>query len=179
MLGSVDAAAALLLAAAGLGKVFAPATAAAMLGRSWQRLRSVRWLPSAVRLIGVAELGIGLAVLIVGDRISFVLLACCYAAFALVAVRLTRAGQRASCGCFGRAESPVGRAHVVLDHVCVAAAVDGAIWPSAPLGDLFADDVMTGAIGAAQVSLLAWLGFLSITALPALAADRRRVLEAR
>jgi hypothetical protein len=179
MIGSLGLAAAVLLIAAGASKLVAPAPAAAMLRRAWPRLPRVRAVPAAVRVGGLAEVAIGLAMLAVGDRVAAVLLGGCYLVFTAVSVRLIRTGKGGSCGCFGRADSPISSAHVVLNLACVGAATVAAIRPRGRLGGLFEDGTLLGVIGAGQVLLLAYLGFLSITAVPALAADRRQVVQTR
>lgn len=168
-------AAALLLVAAGAAKVRAPGAAAAMLRRAAPWLPRVLRQPAAVRLGGAAEAAVGAAAVVTGGRIALVLLAACYAAFAAVALRLIAVGAGASCGCFGGADSPAGPAHVVLDVLATAAAVAGVVAPPGLFGGRFDGAVLPGLIGIAQAALLAYVGFLSITALPALAADRRRL----
>ena len=179
MIGSVQLAAALLLAGAGVAKLLAPGQAAAM-------LRTVWWtrLPAArarllVRVSGVVELAVGAAVLATGDRIADASLGCCYLAFLIVAWRLVHRGQRAPCGCFGATDSPVGIGHLVVNAVAVAIAIAGVVRPPGPAGGVFDGDLVTGIVAFGQAVLLAYLAFLSITALPALFAARRRLLEAR
>jgi hypothetical protein len=179
MIDSLTAAAAILVAVAGVAKVRSPQAAVAMLRRGWPGLRRFARLPSAVRVGGAAETSVGLAVLAAGGRVGAALLAACYLAFAVVAGRLMRRGDNASCGCFGRSDSPVGRAHLGLNLVCVAVSVTAAVRSSRPVGGVLEHGVAIGSIAALQILLLAWLGFLSITALPALAAARRRVVESQ
>lgn len=177
MIGSVQLAAALLLAGAGLAKLFAPDQAAAMLRKAWwTRLRSGAALV-LVRIAGVVEIGVGVAVTATGARIAAALLGCCYLAFLVVAGRLLLRGQRTSCGCFGAADSPIGIGHLVVNVVAMGVAIAAVIRPPGPVGGLFDDDVLTGVVGLGQAVLLAYLAFLSITALPALVAARRRLLE--
>jgi hypothetical protein len=175
MIGSIDLAAALLLLAAGLGKLRAPQPAATMLGRALPALRNRPGLPAAVRAAGLAEATLGAAVVVTGQRPAIALLAGAYAIFAVVAIRLTTLGQRESCGCFGRADSPVGLPHVVLDLVGLGAALAGVVRPPGPVGGLFDGATLPGLVGVGQAILLAGLGYLSMTAFPALAAERRRV----
>jgi hypothetical protein len=177
MIGSLAAAAALLLALAGLAKVVTPAPAVTTLRLAYPALRGMRTLRAVVRAGGVAELAIGLAALTVGSRLTAVLLGCCYLVFAALAVRLVRRGQHAPCGCFGQPDSPIGIAHVVLNVICVGGAIAATLRPPGPAGGLFEHGALPGVVGAAQVVLLAYLGFLSVTALPALAAERRRLVE--
>lgn len=175
MLGTLEIAAALLLGGAGVAKLVAPASAAAVLRRTWSGLARAE---AAVRVAGAVELGVALAVLVTANRMSALALGACYAGFAVITVRLMRRGQRVSCGCFGRADSPVGAAHLVLNLACIGIAAAAVLRPPGRLGGLFADGVLRGLVGTGQAALLAYLGFLSITALPALSAARREVVEA-
>lgn len=177
MVGVLELAAAWLLAAAGLAKLGAPAEAAAMLRRAIPPLRSLRSLRLLVRLGAVAELAVAAAVVSAGGRIAGALLAACYLAFAAVSVRLARLPSDASCGCFGRAASPVGGWHVAVNLGFAAAALAGVADPLGPVGGLFDGSALRGVIGLGQSVLLAYLAFLALTALPALAAERRRLLE--
>lgn len=174
MVGSLEVAAALLLGSAGTAKLAAPAPAAAMLRRAWSRLFAAE---SGVLVAGAAELAVALAVLVTANRVSAIALGACYLAFGAITVRLMRGGQRASCGCFGRADSPVGAAHLVLNLACIGIAGAAALRPPGRWGGLFDDGVLRGLVGTGQAALLAYLGFLSITALPALSAARREVVE--
>lgn len=176
MIGSLALAAALLLGAAGLAKLVAPAPAATMLRRAWP---TVRRPVLAVRATAVVEVATALAVLADGGRWSAVALGCCYLAFTALTARLVATRERASCGCFGGAESPVGAAHLVLNIVCTGLATTAVLRPAGPLGGLPDVGALRAAVGLGQAVLLAYLGFLSITALPALNAARRRFLEAR
>ena len=92
-----------------------------------------------------------------------------------MAARLISLGARQSCGCFGRTDSPVGRPHGAVNLAALAVAVAAAVRPAGPAGGLFEHGPLAGTVGLAQAGLLAYLGFLSITALPALAAARRQV----
>jgi hypothetical protein len=175
MIGALDLAAAALLIAAGAGKVGAPAPATAMLRRALPAPLRRLAAATAVRLAGLAEVAVGVAVVLTGARAALLLLAAAYAAFAAVAVRLVKARQRTSCGCFGRADAPVGPEHLVLNAAGVAVAVAGAVRPPGRWGGAFAGDVLPGLLTLAQSALLAYLAFLSITALPALGDARRRV----
>jgi hypothetical protein len=178
VIGSVELAAALLLAGAGVAKLRAPDQAAAMLRRAWwTRMRGGTSLV-LVRAAGAVEFVVGAASIATGGRIAAGLLGCCYLAFLIVAGRLLRRGQRASCGCFGSTDSPVGAGHLVVNLVAVAVACAALVRPPGAVGGLFAGDALTGAVGLGQGVLLAYLAFLSITALPALVAARRRLLEA-
>jgi hypothetical protein len=63
----------------------------------------------------------------------------------------------------------------VLNAAAAAVALAGVVRPAGRWGGAFGADVLPGLIALAQAGLLAYAAFLSITALPALAAARRRV----
>jgi hypothetical protein len=176
MIGSLVAAAALLLAGAGVAKAVAPAPAAATVQRVWSRLSTP--LP-VLRVAGGLELIIGGNALLVGTRAAAIALVGCYLVFVAVTLRLVRGGGRAPCGCFGRSDGDIGAAHLVLNLTCVTFAAAAASRPPGALCGLAHGGALVTAIGAGQTVLLAYLGYLSITALPALAAARRQLLEAR
>jgi hypothetical protein len=177
VIATMQLAAALLLAAAGIGKVCRPDAATAMLRRAWPR--ATRRLPvrSAVRAAGLVEVGIAALALAVWDAVSAGLLAGCYLAFLAVAARLQFTGQHDSCGCFGSTESPVGIAHLVVNAAASGFAIAAALRPAGALGGAFDAGGLVGVVRLGQALLLAYLAFLSMTALPALAAARRRLLE--
>ena len=158
--------AAVVLGAAGIGKLSRPAAAQAP-------LRSLR-LPStalAVRALGAAELAVALGVFVAGGRVAPALLAASYAAlFAAAAVLRTRAaaasaaspGGAGGCGCFGRSSAPVGWGHLACNAAASLVAAAGAAvgldrvgvaWPHLPAaGFPHAVLVATGAV--AVVALL-------------------------
>jgi hypothetical protein len=172
-LGALCAAAAVLLIVAGLAKIRTPAPAAAMIVLLRPAMGPLRRASRAVRCAGVVEVGVGLAALAVGSRLALALLTACYLALTVVAVRLATGEQRAPCGCFGAADGTVGRVHVLFDVVCLAVCGVGMVRPPGPVTALFGDGVLVGMTVVAQTVLLAALGYLSITALPALSAVRR------
>jgi Methylamine utilisation protein MauE len=97
------------LVVAGVAKLRAPASAAAALRAAG--------LPSGrplARAVGAAEVAAGTAALAVPSRPALALAAALYAALACVAVRLLRAADLASCGCFG-VDAPPSRVHVLFD----------------------------------------------------------------
>lgn len=174
MIGPLAAAAAVLLVLAGLGKMRAPRPAADMLVALVPRLTRQRpTVRRFVRLAGLGEIAVGAAFLAVGGRWTAALLAAAYLAFTVIALRLATQPADTSCGCFGAVDSPVGVAHVALNVVSVAAAGSAAARPVGPLGGLLGHDAVVTFVAGTQVQLLAWLGYLAITALPALASARR------
>lgn len=114
-------AAAALLVLAGAAKVLDPAPL----------VRALRSLglpggPLVVRLAAAAEVVVGVAALLTGSRAAALAVAASYALFTAVVVRgLLRGGVLASCGCFGRADTPPTRAHVAV--TAAAALVAGAV----------------------------------------------------
>lgn len=185
MLGALAAAAAVLLIASGVAKLRTPGPTATML----TSLRSAVYPPArrrasraalrvAARFVGVGEIAVGTAFVAGGGRLAAVLLAGCYAAFAVVALVLSRsvaAGRPTACGCFGGTDAPVGAAHVLLDLIAFGAAAGVAVRPVGALGGFADTGTAVAVVGCAQAVLLAWLGYLAITALPALEAARREV----
>jgi hypothetical protein len=172
IVGALSAAAAILLVVAGVAKVRTPAPAAAMIALLWHRAPRPRLL---ARAAGVVETLAGLFALAGGGRIALSVLAGCYLVLTVVAVRLAVGPQRAPCGCFGAADGTVGTAHVVFDLACLGAAVCGFVRPPGSVLELFDGGTLAGVTVVGQTLLLAALGYLSITALPALAAARREV----
>ena len=176
MLGALAAAAALLLVGSGLAKLRAPAPVARTLVVLLPALgRRRRRLPALARVLGAAELAVGTAVLAFGGVLPFALLAAAYVAFAGVAIRLRTGDRAVPCGCFGRVDAPVGAAHIVLTAGCAAVAAAAATGSVGPAGGLLEHSAFVAAVGLAQVVLLAWLGYLAITALPALTGLTREV----
>jgi hypothetical protein len=122
-------ASALLLVVAGAAKVRDPLPLV-------RALRSA-WLPApvaGVRLLAVAEVVLGLAAVLRGGRVTALLVALSYATFTgFVLVARHRGGVLASCGCFGRADTPPTTGHVVVTGALALLAVGVA---AAPLGTL-------------------------------------------
>ena len=142
---------------------------------------SQRWLRRAVRVGALAEAVLGLIALAAPRPLTAALVALSYASFAaVVAYARARGGMLATCGCFGRPDTPATRLHVVvnlaLGGAAAAVAVDapggGSVagllahqpWAGAPL-------VFVSAVGL-------WLTFLALSALAALEGARRLVLPA-
>ncbi len=176
---ALDAAAAVLLAVAGAAKLRTPGPAAAMLVGLWPRLRPLRRARLAARGAGIVELGAGLAVLAGGGRPALLLLAACYLALSAVALRLLSRGEPVPCGCFGAADGAVGAAQVVVDLAALAVAGWGLLRAAPGPAALFDPGVLAGVTATGQVLLLAALGYLAITALPALATARHALEELR
>jgi hypothetical protein len=168
LVGSVHALA-LLLGSAAVAKLVSPARTSGAL--------SSAGLPSGaavVRFLAVVELLLAVAVLAVGGPLPALGLAFAYLGFAgFVARLLGKAGDRAGCGCFGGAEAPAGRLHVVVNLVAAAVASAAAFTGARGLGAELARQPAYGVPYLGLVGLLAWLTMLSLTSLPSLGEAKR------
>ena len=128
-------ASALLLVVAGAAKVRDPLPLV-------RALRSAR-LPApvaGVRLLAAAEVVLGLTAVLRGGRAAAVLVALSYAAFtAFVLLARRRGGVLASCGCFGRADTPPTTGHAVTTGALAVLAVGVAAAPLATLPQVLSD----------------------------------------
>ncbi len=167
--GTLHALALLLLAAA--------ATKIANPVRAVDALRQARLPASAslVRLLAGAEGAVALLVLIVGGVLPALALAGLHVGFAAFIARLrTVAGSGAPCGCFGAAEAPADRLHVVVNLAAAAVAVIGAAAGPGSLRSTLAHQPAFGLPYLALVVVAAESMLLVLTALPdLLAADRQ------
>lgn len=155
-------AAALLLGAAGVGKVARP-------GATRIALRSAG-LPATVlvaRGLGAVEVFVAVTALAIGGPVATALVAVSYLGFAWFARRLqVKTRGAAPCGCFGSSSAPVGTLHVVLNLLVAAgvgvAVVDapGSIWSAA------SDTPWAGVPFVGLTVLLTWLLYVALTTLP-------------
>jgi hypothetical protein len=151
------AAAALVLAVAGIAKLRAPGPAADALASV-----GIRVPPVLVRAGALAELTLGVGVLGVGGALLIGALSAAYAGLSVLAVVLAR--RRVTCGCFGAPDSPATGWHAALSAVLAACAGVAAghvhplaWWAPHPAALLLA----TGTVACAYAVVLAY------TALPA------------
>ena len=85
---------------------------------------------SLVRLLGLAEVGTGLAAIWTGASLWAGAIGIFYLGFALFVIYALRSGiPIASCGCFGSPDTPPNVGHVVLDLTATAVALAVAIDP--------------------------------------------------
>jgi len=130
--------------------------------------------PVMARLLGLVELGVGVAAFLVGGRILAAAVALLFLGFTVAILRLRAGGEAVSCGCFGRSSAPPTLVHAVADLVAAAVAVAASV-ADAP-GFLSVRDELPAA-GIPQLLLTALavaLGVAVLTALPeALVAARR------
>lgn len=159
----------MLLAAAGLAKLRqriplrSPFAAAAVPG-----LRRVPAGP-ATRLAGVGELAIGAIALGLGGRLGALLIAIGYAALAGLAARMVAIEAGQDCGCFGR-PSPVSHWHTGVNLAGLLIGLAGVVLPARSLLAEIGRQPVPGLALALAAALLAYLGYLTMTALPALRA---------
>ncbi len=161
--------AALLLGAAGVGKAAAPGATRIAL-----RSAGLPATPLAARGLGVAEVLIALAALVVGGPVATSLVAVSYLGFAWFARRLdAQTRGSAPCGCFGASSAPVGTLHVVLNLLIAVGVGVAALDAPGPVWDAASDTPWAGVPFVGLVLLLTWMLYVALTALPeALAAAR-------
>ena len=125
-----------LLAVAGAAKVGSPSTTSGALSASG--------LPSsrrAVQLLGIAEIAVGIYAIVIGDAASGAAVALFYLAFTwFVMNALVRDLPVASCGCFGKEDTPPSWIHVALTILGVAAGVVVMLQPPGGIAQLIAFD---------------------------------------
>lgn len=114
-----------LLVGSGIGKVARPAATATALGAV-----GLPAAPTTARVLGVGELGLGLAAMATGATPLVALVAALYLGFAgFVALVLVRRVDLTTCGCFGSTAAPPSWLHLVVDlaiaGLVAAAAIDG------------------------------------------------------
>jgi hypothetical protein len=133
-----------------------------------------------VRAGGVLEVVVGVGALVVGGTVFAVLVGVSYLAFAGFVV-LARRGNTpiASCGCFGKVDTPPSAVHVVVDLVAAGVALAVAAAPTdLSLSHTLAHQPLAGIPFVLLVVVGMYLVFLSFTALPktmaAVEATRRR-----
>jgi hypothetical protein len=165
-----------LLCAAGIAKARHPDdTARAMVALVAGRVpfRAARLL---VRAGALAEAVLGAVALAFPRPLTAALVAVSYIAFSgVVAYARWRGGVLATCGCFGRPDTPPTALHLVIDLVLAGAAVAVAAGASAQgtLGAQLAHQPWAGVplLFASAVGL--WLTALALSSLAALTAARR------
>jgi len=149
-------ASAALLVAAGGGKLIDPLPLV-------RALRSAR-LPASrhvVRAVAAIEVVVGAAAVLQGSRGAAVAVALSYAAFTgFVLLAGRRGGVLASCGCFGKADTPPTATHVVVTGALAVVAGAVVVRPLGTLRDLLAGQPGSGLpllVAAAAVAATAYL----------------------
>lgn len=154
--------AALLLAAGGLLKAVRPDDTAGAL-----RAFGIPVGGWGVRVLGALEAGIALWALIAGARIAAALVAASYAAFAgFVWSAARRSLPIASCGCFGRVDTPPSAVHLGLNLAAAVVALGVAIVGGAAFADVVADQPLAGVPYTVTLVVGTGLAFVALTSLP-------------
>jgi hypothetical protein len=128
-----------------------------------------------VRLGSMGEAALGSAALIVPSTASAGMVAVSYAAFAItVAYARSKGGAIASCGCFGRPDTPATILHVTVNAGLAASAAAMAIAaPTGTIVSILASQPVHGLPLIAVSALCGWLTYLIISVGAALQAARR------
>lgn len=109
------------------------------------------------RLFALSQIVIFLAVLAFPGRASALALCCIYAGFsAFVWTALHRGGVVASCGCFGKADTPPTRSHLAGTVLLAGVAGLGAIRPAWVAVTAEPGALMAIGAGTALIAFLAW-----------------------
>ena len=156
------AAACVLLLIAGVYKLRRPEpTAGALRGVGWPSSLGL------VRVVGAAELALGLAALLTSDRAIAALVGAAYTSFAsFVAVALRSCSPIQSCGCFGEIATPPSMTHVLTNVVAAGTAVAVAIGGLPSLADVLHEQPNEGVPFVVLVGVTVYLVYLLLTELP-------------
>lgn len=135
------------------------------------RLAGLRLPPAAVRLFGALEAFIGTVGLLTGHPAFLAVAALSYLGFTgFVGLALIRRTPLASCGCFGKADTPPTRLHAVLVALFALVLAAGTLADPATVGLLAQvdSDPVATLLTAAFAGLICWFAYLAMTALPTL-----------
>lgn len=166
-------ASAALLVAAGAAKLVDPLPLVRALRSAGLPLRQALAAP-LVRLAALAELALGLVAIVTGAALAAAGVAVSYAAFtAFVLVALRRGGVLASCGCFGKADTPPTATHVVVTGALALVAGAVAARPLGPLRDLLVDGPGAGVPLLVATAAVAVTCYLVLALLPVLSPRAR------
>lgn len=171
----VELAAALLLAVAGGVKLSSRDAGRSALAAA--RLPGAA-LPAKLvnRGAGILELLVALGVIAFGGRAAGVLLVLSYGALAAVSARMVALDRGQDCGCFGR-PSPISHWHTGLNVAAAVAGLVGVAVPARAWPDLLGQQPGIGLLALVGAGVLAYLGYLLMTALPELLAETAQVLR--
>jgi hypothetical protein len=160
LLPPTEAAAALLVVAGG-AKVMGPHAARASLAAAGARVPEL-----FVKVLGAAEMALGLLVIVQPTRAAVLLLAAAYGCFALFVVVLVRRGRRGlDCGCFGSARTEATLYHASLNALVCAICLAAAVAPPPSAGWVFDQAPLTAAALCAGIGAVAYAAYLAFTAL--------------
>jgi len=168
-------AAAGILGSAGLSKLARPAPTVRALQSA--RIPGVPASTSTVRVAGLAELGVACYVLGWAGSTAAALLGACYLVLTAVAWRMLRVSPGQDCGCFGGSSEPITRWHLLVDAGGLAIGVAATVWPQPSVVQQVTDQGAQGVLLVGLSLLLAWLGYLLMTAVPELEILRVKVAD--
>jgi hypothetical protein len=134
-------------------------------------LRSARLPASAalVRVVAGVEVAVAVAAVLTGSRWAAVLVCLSYAAFTgFVLLARSRGGVLASCGCFGRADTPATASHAVLTAATATVAAAVVVRPTGTLPDLLAGSPGSGVPLLLATAAVAVTAYLVLALLPLL-----------
>jgi choline-glycine betaine transporter len=130
-----------------------------------------------VRAFGAVEAGVAVVALLTGNPVAAAVVAISYLAFAaFVVVALRRGSAIASCGCFGKVDTPPSIVHVVLDLCFAGVAIAVVFTGDVALPDVLRDQPLAGVPFALLLAVGVYLVFLAFTALPKTMAAVRGVI---
>ena len=162
-------AAALLLGAAGALKALDPDPTRIALRTAG--LPGAAWM---VRIMAVGEMAIAVAVIGWAGRLGAGLILAAYLGFAGFSLRvMTTSRGKASCGCFGASDAPIGTLHVGVNLAVALIAVLALIDPAPGIVGVADATPLGGVVFVAFAAMLAWLLQLVLTGLPELQAAAR------
>ena len=123
-----------------------------------------------VRGVAAVEVVVGLLAIATGSAPAAAAVAVSYAAFTgFVLLALARGGVLASCGCFGKADTPPTRTHAAVTAALAAVAGLVALRPLGPLPDLLGGSPWNGVPLLLTTGAVAVTTYLVLALLPTLA----------
>jgi hypothetical protein len=165
-----------LLCVAGVAKAWRPDDTALAMAALVPGRPPLRVMRSVVRVGALAEAALGATAILFPRPVTAALVALSYLTFcAVVAYARWRGGALATCGCFGRPDTPPTALHLVLDLTLAAAAAAVAVntQPENTLGLQLSHQPWAGLPLLFVSAVGLWLTALALSALAALTAARR------
>ena len=124
--------------------------------------------PALVRTLGIFEVTVGLGAVVFGGSLLAGLVAVTYAGFAgFIAVALA-SPESASCGCFGEADTPPSRWHLVVNISASLVALTAAVWVVPGAFEALPARPIDAVLYAGLVAMATWFSYLVLTVLPTL-----------
>jgi uncharacterized membrane protein YphA (DoxX/SURF4 family) len=158
-----------ILAVGGLAKLRGPEATVPML-----RALGLPASPLLARALGLVEVAVGVAALLLGGWALAAAVAVLFLVFTIAVLRLRAGGEAVSCGCFGRSSAPPTMIHAVVDAVAALVAVAAAVTDAPGFLSMRPDLPAVGLPQLGLTVLAVWLGVALLTVLPeALVAARR------